>query len=450
MDFFPGNPGGFPGNPPPGFPGNPPQNFPGNPPPNPDARAQAEAAQQAARIAQLEQNFRDAQGRINQQNLELKINKEHILSLTKRDLSLSFAHSREWVFEKFLGNGTYGVTALLRDRDPLSNRHHKRVVLKRSLAVQGNKDLLNEIIMLKLMRGNAHHAQIITSTDDVANYRRKPRPMVIRVMRRFLDLFQIGLFSNPPKNVFRTLSISDGPALLMEYLEGGDLLHMMERQNRLNLRLPNRILWSFFLCLVRASVGLSYPKQGGVDAPQELEEVKGEEKGILHGDLFPRNIMIGSVENDVPEHVTIPRLKLIDFGMAVEASGGRQAIAAARNNLSVAELMITLITRNPFVFDLKFTGEYEGILTGATPIISAGAPYGGALPFPRLDRDLRLLLVECLNVVEADRPPMDQLLRRARLGAAKPVSAYPILDIEESDRYINETLTRLVYAPEEI
>ncbi len=45
----------------------------------------------------------------------------------------AFSSSRGWEFEKALGNGSFGLTVLLRDRDPLKLRRHRRVVLKRAL-----------------------------------------------------------------------------------------------------------------------------------------------------------------------------------------------------------------------------------------------------------------------------------------------------------------------------
>jgi hypothetical protein len=61
-------------------------------------------------------------------------------------LETAFIRSKIWEFEKPLGHGSYGVTALLRDRNPLRLRSLRRVVLKRALVPgRGYEDLQNEI-----------------------------------------------------------------------------------------------------------------------------------------------------------------------------------------------------------------------------------------------------------------------------------------------------------------
>ena len=48
--------------------------------------------------------------------------------------------------------------------------------------------------------------------------------------------------------------------MAVEYLRNGDLAHLAQRAVHV-APFPNRVLWSFFLCLVRAAVGMARCKQ---------------------------------------------------------------------------------------------------------------------------------------------------------------------------------------------
>ncbi|KAI0131026.1 kinase-like domain-containing protein [Daldinia grandis] len=146
--------------------------------------------------------------------------------------------------------------------------------------------------------------------------------------------------------------------LILEFVENGDLTHLIQRIESSKLdnkvkRVPNRVLWSFWLCLVRACTGLEYPPRmfhpGRHDRHDQrtIEEVMrvvnlsdpegapewktlgGElfedvpavakryaRKQLVHFDIDAKNIFIGGLDKNAQdgEHAIIPRLKLADFG----------------------------------------------------------------------------------------------------------------------------------------
>ncbi|KAI3321904.1 kinase-like domain-containing protein [Xylariaceae sp. AK1471] len=138
--------------------------------------------------------------------------------------------------------------------------------------------------------------------------------------------------------------------LLLEFCEFGDLEHLLYRLNEEAAIVPNRILWAFWLCLVRACIAMEYPprkfhprrREKSPDsfnaAPgvqiSELGKVVGQDlyedippprrrwagKQMVHFDIDPRNIFISGLDVNAKdnEHKLIPRLKLADFGLAKE------------------------------------------------------------------------------------------------------------------------------------
>ncbi|KAI1822001.1 kinase-like domain-containing protein [Xylaria intraflava] len=138
--------------------------------------------------------------------------------------------------------------------------------------------------------------------------------------------------------------------LLMEFCPYGDLQNLIYRLNEMNRTVPNRVLWGFWLCLVRACVAMQYPPrkfhlkrrddppplvnaQPGVDisaggkvvGTELYEDIPSARrrwamKRFVHFDIDPKNIFISELDIDAKdeEHRHIPKLKLGDFGLAEE------------------------------------------------------------------------------------------------------------------------------------
>ncbi|KAI1747014.1 kinase-like domain-containing protein [Xylaria castorea] len=364
-----------------------------------------------------------------------------------------FGDSKGWELETFLGNGSFGITVLLRDSDPLHLRSarrdvwgQKRVVLKWALFPQlGIQDFITEIKALKFLRGKAHHPQIIAATIDVTNYRPFSVPSVGDIFRRI-----IAPFINPPSNIFKILRGNRGPAILLEYIENGSLQKLSQRAWRLNIDFPNRLLWSFYLCLVRACAGLHYPhvvpKPG--DGPLVLETItRPEPNGFAHNDIALRNIMVGRSDHLVAEHGIMPRLHLIDYGLSTDIPNSKQAV---RDNLfGITVAILHLINPNLGPISNTNTMAYNGIMTYATDIL----PMLGRDEFPFLDPELRQLLVEAVAVDPNLRPSIQDMFRRTLAGKEKVADAYadvgaggPLAGIYdyETNEFISRLLQQLV------
>ncbi|KAI0145056.1 hypothetical protein GGR57DRAFT_507226 [Xylariaceae sp. FL1272] len=121
--------------------------------------------------------------------------------------------------------------------------------------------------------------------------------------------------------------------ILLEYCELGDLHSCIIKVILNGETIPNRVLWSFWLCMIRALIAMYYPPRkfhpGRKASPKNqvlYEEIPPPEKrwrarNHVHFDIDPRNIFV--VGPDITEagiagkeHEFIPRLKLADFGLA--------------------------------------------------------------------------------------------------------------------------------------
>ncbi|KAI1373635.1 kinase-like domain-containing protein [Hypoxylon crocopeplum] len=145
--------------------------------------------------------------------------------------------------------------------------------------------------------------------------------------------------------------------IIFDYLEHGDLGQFIVRMDAQKENAPNRVLWSFWLCLVKACIALHYPPRkfhprrherpddddvtrlaasaarlnlsregvtkGKVVGNDLFEEVpvltrRWAAERIVHFDINPTNILIGGLDPlaEDGEHAIVPRLRLADFGDA--------------------------------------------------------------------------------------------------------------------------------------
>ncbi|KAI0446881.1 hypothetical protein F4803DRAFT_546733 [Xylaria telfairii] len=346
-----------------------------------------------------------------------------------------FSTSTLWELEKVLGNGAFGITVLLRDRSPF--RRSRRVVLKRSIREEEHKYILvREIEALQDMRGHAHIGQLKNSIVDVA-YTRPRRGRLARIARRIL-----GLASNSTENIFKILSTKRGPAIILEYLENGSLAQLQAKATEKGVELPNRILWSWYFCLMRACVAMTHQKEGFTGGLLELEllsNARGKYYPLQHGDIYARNLMIANREPWVPEHQTVPKLSLIDFGSTKFVATPYQA---ELENMSMASRVVL----NLVLVDLRLSGSeivmnFNGIETRAGMILPGP---DGVEKYPRLDPALRDLLVRALNVNKGQRPGLPELFAATRAGMKKGEDDYPG-NPQETDANVRRVLQDLLH-----
>ncbi|KAI0546832.1 hypothetical protein F4679DRAFT_587206 [Xylaria curta] len=142
-----------------------------------------------------------------------------------------------WELERILGNGSYGITVLLKDRGAMKFgqaktkiRKPKRVVLKRPIYRRAESRL--------------------------SAYRSKSREGIRETLKNLFAPFR-----NPPSNILTILGRYQGPAILLEYIENGSLLSLQTKLWEKRITLPNRLVWRFYFCLVRGVCGMVFEQE---------------------------------------------------------------------------------------------------------------------------------------------------------------------------------------------
>ncbi|KAI0448864.1 kinase-like domain-containing protein, partial [Xylaria acuta] len=221
-------------------------------------------------------------------------------------------------------------------------------------------------------------------------------------------------------HIVNTISIQNGPNaglkgldsvfIILEYMENGTLRQFIQRSE--DTYVPNRILWSLFLCLARACVAMAWPPQQG-----QAEEPKYNiaPSSLSHWDIHDENLLFGHL-GVMSEHALVPILKLIDFDNAAERDEedetdtidiedfddelelgrhrrGRGAtnVGMRANVLDVGMIMTRILAKD------RTMGE-----GGCREFIQHEHPY--------LDDDLQLLIIRCLAADPMNRPKLDELL----------------------------------------
>ncbi|RWA08873.1 hypothetical protein EKO27_g6232 [Xylaria grammica] len=325
--------------------------------------------------------------------------------------------SRLWELERVLGHGSYGLTMLLRDRDPLTFRDHRRVVLKRALVPEvGVDDFVREATALEDLRGHSHISQLIAWARNTRQFQRTGRGQRIRqVFRRLLG----AVGRNRPETIFRALGNIAGPAILSEYQPNGNLANIMLLQYENNIILPNRLLWGFYHCS---------------ELPPLIPSILSWETSNMAWltKASGRNIMLGNTEPAVRVHQALPKLVLIDFGLSQRVPPGNEQMLMLINPRRLENGQAAL---EPV--------QWGGFLTLASGILDEAQ-------YPTLDPDLRQLLAESFRCT-ADyqperRPSLAETYLRTRRGTRKEPSEYPYqLRLFERDDSLRALLDAILY-----
>ncbi|KAI1081018.1 kinase-like domain-containing protein [Whalleya microplaca] len=284
--------------------------------------------------------------------------------------------------------------------------------------------------------------------------------------------------------------------LLFEYLENNSLDNLIIRMNEANRTLPNRILWSFWLCMVRACVAMAYPPRKFNPGRRGRRDVLTETipdstfktlrmKQFVHFGLDPSNVFIGAPNPGSSEHNLIPKLKLGDFGDAREIKKNktdayyqrkrglgkhgyfapeqfsaqwdkydtraeaddlgrrkRGDVAAnfgsGTNVWGIANIMFSLITGcHPPTPPQPEMGP--PLIHGLARFEEQHITYGKILlsdQWNHVDKNLRITLVKCMNHHPSDRPSLYELLAEATEGHRKEIRGETDRDIEAWVRWI--------------
>ncbi|KAI0520867.1 hypothetical protein F5B22DRAFT_653807 [Xylaria bambusicola] len=358
-----------------------------------------------------------------------------------RQAQNAIADSRTWSFEKMIGHGSYGVTMLLSERDLLHDRQRK-VVLKLPLVLNGgNQDFAREGETLELLRGHAHIAQLISYIENISDFRRTGG-RVRRTIRRVVRAIR-----NPPAHLFgylNRLSQNTGPALLLEFIENGDLIGIIERIYFRRFQLPNRILWAWYHCLVSACVAMTYARECSGPRPvrEETPQRNHTHLRLVHNDIAARNVMVGERDPTHQAHRHTPKLALIDFGLARSLPENLEREAESRNLYAINCVMLNLI--NPPLSQEGqplYPYEFNGILTLARGLFNGRRT-------SLLDPELRRLLAESFRIGDDGqpfgRPSLQETFERTRIGMLKPTESYRNR-VREGDHYLRGSLQRFLY-----
>ncbi|KAI0102923.1 hypothetical protein GGR51DRAFT_562128 [Nemania sp. FL0031] len=355
-------------------------------------------------------------------------------------------------FDKLLGWGAAGVVCRVVERGVRPSRGRarlgatplsRRLVVKRAIGPEAEAELRNEVAVLKRFRGAEHIVRLVAShsgapqTSGLLDESKRLARLALRATRR------VWRGSPWTSNYDSLLKGISGPVLIVEYLENGSLGSLLARLMGTDILLPNRILWSFCLCVVRACIAHAYPPNGDdgtADSPENIDRRRAP-VFLGHGDIHEHNIMIGDRGIEFEEHNLIPALKLIDFGRAEES---QQAFTRMVYDLWLE--ILALITRTSSA--RHRIGTYQGFRTRAVEIQhenEAQCPEGNGAAYPTLDDGLRHFLARCTAVDRDMRLSLTTMFIVAYVGATKPAIAYGPHEELESDAAVERLLSRLIF-----
>ncbi|KAI0455902.1 hypothetical protein F5B21DRAFT_513708 [Xylaria acuta] len=222
------------------------------------------------------------------------------------------------------------------------------------------------------------------------------------------------------------------PYFFVEYLENGTLGQFQKRIENVTtltlpsgleipFMLPNRLLWSIFLCLIRACVGMAWPPDG-LDVVLEVP-APPEPLTLAHMDMHNNNVMFGGIDEKEEEHRIVPIAKLIDLGEAHERPTGESRIPPDPSAMNRYDNVLHLATyrantgrRNQGIDkNIIDVGVLMAGLVANVPgfVITCQRNMMDTSIHPYLDEDLRVLIQRCLAVDPENRPRLEELIELA-------------------------------------
>ncbi|KAI0454007.1 hypothetical protein F5B21DRAFT_525261 [Xylaria acuta] len=339
-----------------------------------------------------------------------------------------FETSSYWEYERLLGSGSFGLAVLLRQKGEYGHHRHRMAV---KVALDSSAEQLrSEIMWLK------HIVQMLASCDNLA----QPDQRLFQKLQHVPPVMLIGSSSGfIERTAFGSLAGIQGPVLALEYLENGDMLSLFKRMLNDDVHLPNRMLWSLYLCLIRACIGMAYPISTPIGTPTILETIPNDgtpPQGITHNDIATRNVMLGTGDG-LEEHHQGHMFKLIDFG---EADTTTDPNKGPPENLRVISAYVAFFINMADISQLRVV-NYNGFGTRAGQLL----PQSWGDPYPWLDPDLAGLIAQCMYIDWKKRPTLQQALDRASNAVLnKTADSFPEPE-EETDDAINQFVQECVF-----
>lgn len=238
-----------------------------------------------------------------------------------KDNIMSRGNGERFVYQRCLGWGGYGLAAVFDIRD--ENGQKIRGIVVKILLKNDEKLMEEEVAALKIHARSEHIIQLAETDRELLDQEEDPTvkaAVTKRRQRKVAKRRQREADSEPQPRP----QIQVFPAIMLELLENGDLSNFITKVRERNETVPNRILWRFFLCLVRMCIGLAYPPdkieeyndQPGPITETVPDRLKNNPSRIVHFDMDPKNIFVGDFVGE--EHKLTPLLKLGDFGLATK------------------------------------------------------------------------------------------------------------------------------------
>ncbi|KAJ3572072.1 hypothetical protein NPX13_g5173 [Xylaria arbuscula] len=351
----------------------------------------------------------------------------------------------EMKYDRVLGSGGFGIVQKWYTNGPKVQGRDNSVALK--TAVNSNKAsvvdaLKREIHWMKQFTGCEHLVQLVDLPGDT------PFENVNNEKCRGMPIIAMEEFGSGSLRILMN-------RLRMAKSLNGDAPGGTVRGNKAMEYIPNRALWSIFLCLIRGVIGITYPpgdadssdsRKGKVIRESMKDVLEGtEESMFIHSDIDVMNTFIGYPKGDETnymnrrrddsEHVWHPIVKLADYGCMVKwdyrmpraqrrkSLWGKRAykspeqfdpdasFGAHTNIYQIGQIMFDLITLRPIPFAERACVSVE-ILAGRQ------STYGSRLVEARItsrhdwanvDTELREIVAACMSLRYINRPSLEQL-----------------------------------------
>ncbi|KAI0101966.1 kinase-like protein [Hypoxylon sp. NC0597] len=296
-----------------------------------------------------------------------------------------FSDDPRFDFHGLVAYGNYGAAFRVKYSDPKTKTFRQFLIKKAFPSEEAAEALTREKHYLKRLRGAMHIVQMIDIPDNPLDQRRRDLPEIREEW------------------------------IIMEWLEHGTIGDFVTKAISAGLeRLPNRLLWRFFLCLIRGCIAMAWPPNRD-DGMVEIEKIQGTTPSKLaHNDIHCENVLLAEPHSLDSEHALCPILKLIDFGGAGEWSWANGSASAVQSNIwEIGMIMITLIRLRTPQSVGNVGGRYFQMVDGG-PQIETDAKeilplYGEGAPCPELDPLLGRLVCACLATNHVNRPTLEEL-----------------------------------------
>ncbi|KAI1213377.1 kinase-like protein [Annulohypoxylon truncatum] len=339
-----------------------------------------------------------------------------------------FDRDARFHYRKLIASGSYGSAHHVRYTDP-SRPDLTDFLVKKAF---GNRDAMS------MMRSERQYLTRLRGAKHIV---------------KILNIENNPLVDDPEAFSIRRNS-GTGEWIILEWIPNGTMADFIVNASDLGVEyLPNRLLWRFFFCLVRACCGLAWPNNRTDDLVVDEVPVPGvPPSGIEHKDLHHGNILMGDFLPE-PEHGISPIVKFVDFGLAGEwtFAHGAYRHGVARNVWDIGQAMVKFITMNPYI-RVSRPGEGQHteinhmgvrIETMATAILPVGSQGG---PNPWLDDDLTFAVARCLASDPGQRPNLHTLFAWCSLAANRGEDHYRGV-ATETDAVVKSLCQEIITGP---